>query len=306
MNRAAAVSLREVSKVIDKKTIIDKLNLDIYPGEVFGLLGPNGAGKTTTIRMIVGLMKMTEGEILIQNHNISKNFIKAIREVGAIVENPELYDYLTGYQNLKHFANMIPEIGKERIIEVARLVGLEKRMEDKVRTYSLGMRQRLGLAQALLHNPSVLILDEPSNGLDPAGIRELREYLRSLAREKHTAVIVSSHLLSEMEMMCDRVAVIQNGKLLEVKEMHDWIGGQEEMRRYKFKVSQPGQAMARLKEWLPQTAVNLEKMDIILEAVPDVVAGANAWLVKNGFQVYGITPENKTLEDRFLEMTGER
>jgi ABC-2 type transport system ATP-binding protein len=178
------LQLKNARKDIGKKTIIHDLSLEVFPGEVFGFLGPNGAGKTTTIRMIVGLMGITSGEVLINGISIQKDFEKAIQHVGAIVENPEMYKFLTGYQNLLHYARMAKGVTKERIDEVVKLVGLEKRIHDKVKTYSLGMRQRLGLAQALLHRPSLLILDEPTNGLDPAGIREIRDYLRKLAKEE--------------------------------------------------------------------------------------------------------------------------
>ena len=219
MDSGMVVQMSNVTKKIGGKTIIDRLTLDLPKGEVFGFLGPNGAGKTTTIRMMVGLMSMTEGEILIGGSSIRTDFEGAIRYVGAIVENPEMYKYLTGYQNLRHFARMIPGIGKNRIDEVVALTGLDKRIHDKVKTYSLGMRQRLGVAQALLHKPSLLILDEPTNGLDPAGIRELRDYLRKLAVEEGIAVFVSSHLLSEMELMCDKVAIIQAGKLIDIRTL---------------------------------------------------------------------------------------
>ncbi|MZP30708.1 ATP-binding cassette domain-containing protein [Heliobacterium undosum] len=207
--------IRRIKKKISDRTIIDDFSLDIYPGQVLGLLGPNGAGKTTLIKMILGLMAPTQGEIRIGGSCIQRNFTAAITNVGAIVETPALYGYLSGYQNLLHYARMAGGIGHERIRTVTAQVGLEGRIHDKVGTYSLGMRQRLGLAQALLHNPALLILDEPTNGLDPAGIRDLRNHLRQLAHEEGVAVMVSSHLLSEMELICDRVAIIQQGKLIQ-------------------------------------------------------------------------------------------
>ena len=178
------VELKNVTKTIVVKKIIDDLSFKVIEGEVFGFLGPNGAGKTTTIRMIVGLIGITEGEITISGKNVAKDFENAIQHVGAIVENPELYKFLTGYQNLQQVARLIKGISKEKIDEIVELVGLKDRIHDKVKRYSLGMRQRLGIAQSLLHDPKILILDEPTNGLDPAGIREMRDYLRSLAQEK--------------------------------------------------------------------------------------------------------------------------
>ena len=223
MEEKAIVQIKNVTKKIGKKVIIDDLTFDVHSGEVFGFLGPNGAGKTTTIKMLLGLMSITKGEMYIDGFNVEKDFEKAIAKVGGIIENPDLYKYLTGYQNLVHFWRMYPDIKRERIDEVIKIVGLEKRIHDKIKTYSLGMRQRLGVAQALLNSPKLLVLDEPTNGLDPAGIHELRNHLRTLAREENIAVIVSSHLLSEMELMCDRVGIIQNGKLVRIQDMKEML-----------------------------------------------------------------------------------
>lgn len=224
------LQLKNVSKTIRGKKIIDGLSFDVRAGEVFGFLGPNGAGKTTTIRMIVGHMGISSGDIIVCGVNVKENFEKAARHIGAIVENPELYKFLTGYQNLQQYARMSKGVTKSKIDEVIELVGLKSRIHDKVKTYSLGMRQRLGLAQSLLHDPKPLILDEPTNGLDPAGIREIRDYLRRLTKEKGLAVIVSSHLLSEMEIMCDRIAIIQNGTLRDIQHVHEPAA--DEKKRY--------------------------------------------------------------------------
>ncbi|MCY9692823.1 ABC transporter ATP-binding protein [Paenibacillus alginolyticus] len=236
------VKIDQITKRIGSKTIIDKLSFEVPRGEVFGFLGPNGAGKTTTIRMMVGLMSITEGDIRIGDYSIRTHFEQAIRHVGAIVENPEMYKFLSGYHNLVHYARMFPGIEEDRIQEVIDLVGMENRIHDKVKTYSLGMRQRLGIAQALLHKPSVLILDEPTNGLDPAGIRELRDHLRKLTREDGISVIVSSHLLSEMELMCDRVAIIQNGKLVDVRLIKEF-GQADGKQQVAFEVASLDQAL---------------------------------------------------------------
>ena len=208
LDQQPIVQLRNLSKVIKGKQIIDNLTLDIYPGQITGFLGPNGSGKTTTIRLMTGLMNMTDGEVVIDGVSLKDKYEDAIENVGVIVENPEMYKFLSGYKNLLHFARMHKNISKERIDEVVRQVGMENRIHEKVSTYSLGMRRRLGLAQSLLHKPKFLILDEPTNGLDPAGIREFRDHLRKISKEENVAVFVSSHLLSEMELMCDRIAII--------------------------------------------------------------------------------------------------
>jgi ABC-2 type transport system ATP-binding protein len=296
------VQIRNLTKRIGKKTIIDQLSFEVPRGEVFGFLGPNGAGKTTTIRMMVGLMSITEGEILINGQSITTNHKTAIAHIGAIVENPEMYKYLSGYQNLLHFARMTPGVSKERIQEVIALVALEKRIHDKVKTYSLGMRQRLGVAQALLHKPSILILDEPTNGLDPAGIRELRDYLKKLTHEEGISVIVSSHLLSEMELMCDRVAIIQNGKLIDVRLIKDF-NNKSEQSKVIFEVDQLELALQ-----LINTTANLKAASspegLECTLTHEQIAEVNEILVRGEVKVYRIQTLTPTLEDAFLQMTG--
>jgi len=303
MSDKTAVQLIGVTKRISGKTIVDHLTFDINSGEIFGLLGPNGAGKTTTIRMLVGLISITEGEVFIQGKSISSDFKSAIQHVGGIVENPELYPFLTGYQNLVHFANMSVGISKERILEVATLVNLDKRLKDKVKTYSLGMRQRLGIAQALLHKPAVLILDEPTNGLDPAGIRELRDYLRRLSQEENVAVIVSSHLLTEMELMCDRVAVINQGKLIEVKDLKEFIRGNNEAVPTFFEVDDLIKAKDIITEVFSDIPILETRDGLEVKTSRKNVALINSELNHKGIQVYQIYTLKKSLEDKFLEIT---
>jgi ABC-2 type transport system ATP-binding protein len=295
------LQLKNVRKDIGKKTIIHDLSLEVFPGEVFGFLGPNGAGKTTTIRMIVGLMGITSGEVLINGISIQKDFEKAIQHVGAIVENPEMYKFLTGYQNLLHYARMTKGVTKERIDEVVKLVGLEKRIHDKVKTYSLGMRQRLGLAQALLHRPSLLILDEPTNGLDPAGIREIRDYLRKLAKEEGLGIIVSSHLLSEMEMMCDRFAIIQHGRLVGIESVQELS---QQAQKVLLTVEPVEQALTVIKNIYPHMNITPVKQGIEVSIDYAEIPSLNATLVSENIKVYGIQVLTKSLEERFLEMTG--
>ncbi|GIO40083.1 putative ABC transporter ATP-binding protein YhcH [Paenibacillus antibioticophila] len=307
MENQPVVRIQGVSKVIGGKKLIDSLTLDIPSGQVYGFLGPNGAGKTTTIRMIVGLMSITEGDILIQGSSIKHEFEEAIGHVGAIVENPEMYKFLSGYENLLHYARMSPGVSKARIMEAVELVGMEHRIHDKVKTYSLGMRQRLGVAQAILHRPKLLVLDEPTNGLDPQGIRELRDYLRRLSREEGTTVFVSSHLLSEMELMCDTVAVIQQGRLIDVKELGhsgkaDSSGGADQIQETVFEVNAPAAAQDLLVSLGFSSRV--EENGVILSVNRTDAAQVNARLVNHGIAVYGIRPVTRSLEDQFLEMTG--
>ncbi|MCY9203913.1 ABC transporter ATP-binding protein [Bacillus atrophaeus] len=292
------MELKNVTKKINGKTIIDNLSFTVQGGEVFGFLGPNGAGKTTTIRMMVGLMKLSQGDVVICSQSITKNYAQAVKHVGAIVENPELYKFLSGYKNLQQYARMIKGITKEKIDEVVELVGLKERIHDKVKTYSLGMRQRLGLAQCLLHDPKVLILDEPTNGLDPAGIREIRDHLKKLTRERGMAVIVSSHLLSEMELMCDRIAILQKGKLIDIQNVRD--EETEEKDTYFFHMEQLKEAASVLKEYDCVNKKNGVEIKLSKQEVPAVIE----LLVQEQIRLYEVKLVTKSLEDRFLEITG--
>ncbi|MFM9276430.1 ABC transporter ATP-binding protein [Paenibacillus jiagnxiensis] len=297
MQMDPVVRLQGVTKIKSSRTLVDSLTLDIPAGQVFGFLGPNGAGKTTTIRMMVGLISLTEGDIHICGHSIKTDFERAIANVGAIVENPEMYKFMTGYQNLLHYARMNPGVTRERIEEAVRLVGLEGRIRDKVRTYSLGMRQRLGVAQAILHRPKLLVLDEPTNGLDPQGIRELRDYLRHLSRTEGTTIFVSSHLLSEMELMCDNVAIIQNGKLMGVRDLNA-VSQAPETARVAFEVDDPQQAQRIA------GSGQIEAGSLVVDLDREGTADLNARLAAAGIRVYAIHRSVRTLEDQFLEMTG--
>ena len=289
------VELKNLSKTIKGKQIIKSLNLTFYPGQITGFLGPNGAGKTTTIRMMTGLMYPTAGEVIIDGVSLATNYEEAISKVGVIVENPEMYKFMTGYKNLVHFARMHKDISKERIDEVVRQVGLENRIHEKVSTYSLGMRQRLGLAQALLHRPKFLILDEPTNGLDPAGIREFRMYLRQIAETEGVSVMVSSHLLSEIELMCDRIAIIQNGALIDLREM-DVV----ETSLYYIEATPKN----KLEQLLTSYTVTEQGAGFAVEIDKEQVPSLLKQLVLAELDVYALQPTQKTLEDQFLEMTG--
>ncbi|MBM7660308.1 ABC-2 type transport system ATP-binding protein [Bacillus mesophilus] len=294
----SVLSLHDVNKTIKGKQIIKGLSFSVNEGEVFGFLGPNGAGKTTTIRMIVGLMGITEGDIIVCGKSVKKDFEEAVRNIGAIVENPEMYKFLTGYQNLLQYARMHKGITKDKITEVIELVGLTARIHDKVKTYSLGMRQRLGLAQCLLHDPKLLILDEPTNGLDPAGIREIRDHLRMLTREKGMSVIVSSHLLSEMEMMCDRIAIIQDGSLIDVQQVHDFV--QPEQILYVFETGNLGDST----DWLEQEyAASTVESGFSVEVKKNEIPALMKKLVLADVEIFSVKPVSKSLEDRFLEIT---
>ncbi|MDA1849475.1 ABC transporter ATP-binding protein [Bacillus cereus] len=295
------LSVRDVKKVIGKKTIVENISFDVKQGEVFGFLGPNGAGKTTTIRMLVGLIKETEGTISIGGYSIKENFREAMRQIGSIVENPELYTYLTGWENLKQFARMLGGISDERIIEIAHMVHLDERIHDKVKTYSLGMKQRLGIAQALLGNPKLLILDEPTNGLDPAGIRELREFIHKLVKEENMSVFISSHLLSEVQMICDRVAIIHKGKMITVAKVEELI--KKASDRVEWIVTPISKAKDMLVDAEEVREVSIEGDRLLCRMHISSISNWNKTFVENGIDVHSVKELVFTLEDLFIELT---
>ncbi|MDR0138665.1 ABC transporter ATP-binding protein [Metabacillus idriensis] len=297
-NSNETLVVENLRKKIGKKEIIKDISFQLERGEVFGFLGPNGAGKTTTIRMLVGLIKATSGKITICGHDLKSDFSNAIKNIGCIVENPELYPYLTGLENLHYFWRMVPGLPKERIDEVVELVGLQNRIGDRVSTYSLGMRQRLGIAQALLGKPNVLILDEPTNGLDPVGIREMREFIRFLAEKEGLSVLVSSHLLSEIQLMCDRVAIISKGAILKVDTVEHLLAEKERVI-WRLDPFEKGKAILA-----GETTLIAEYDDRIVtyneeESIPEW----NEKLVGAGVKVREIQTKLPTLEDLFIELT---
>lgn len=293
------LSVKGLKKRIGKKEIIKGLDFDLKRGEVFGFLGPNGAGKTTTIRMLVGLIRPTAGTIEICGYNVEKDFTKAMEQMGCIVENPELYSYLTGWENLEHFARMIPNVEPSYMEEVVKLVRLEERIHDQVKTYSLGMRQRLGIAQALLGKPKVLILDEPTNGLDPMGIREMRSFIRFLAEEEGLTVLVSSHLLSEIQLMCDRVAIISRGTVIKVDTVDSLLALQE-------KVIWRAEPLQKAKDILGSFTSVTEGPDgtLVTPYHESDTATLNKTLVEQNVMVKEMNRKLPALEDLFLELTG--
>lgn len=292
------VEIKNVSKKIGKKQILKDITLEVKQGEIFGFVGPNGAGKTTLIKTMLGLYKQDSGSITINGFNIKTEFEKAMENIGAIIENPEMYDYLSGKDNLKIY-KLIGNVSDEILEEIIKTVKLENRINNKVKTYSLGMRQRLGLAQALISNPKLLILDEPTNGLDPIGIKELRELLKKISKEKNISVFVSSHILSEIELMCDRIAIIDGGSLIEIKDLKD--KKQDAKDKVLFEVSDSKLASKYLKK---QNYKN-EILDnyIVLEIKKEEIPNINKLLVSNNINVFEIKKVKKTLEDEFIEKT---
>lgn len=292
------LSVQNVTKRIGKKSIIEDISFEVKRGEIFGLIGPNGSGKTTLIRMIVGLISKTTGTITINDIDIYKEPTKILDEVGVIIESPEMYKYMSGYKNLIHFARMSnKDIPAERINEIVRNIGLESSIHRKVRSYSLGMRQRLGIAQALLHEPSLLILDEPTNGLDPQGILELRDYLKRL-RNNGKSIIISSHLLSEMQLICDRAGIIEKGKLINVISLKD----EDYSQQKEFEVDNAPKAGRILMEKEFQVdIVNNNKFRVFSskDEIPNIIT----MLHKKDIKIYYINNLDVQLEEEYFNLT---
>lgn len=311
-NAEVVLSVQHLQKKIGRRTIIHDVTFDISAGEIFGFLGPNGSGKTTTIRMLVDLIKPTAGRVLVCGEDANRHPERALKHVGCIVENPEMYPFLTGWENLEHFARMQEGITRERIAEVAAIVQLDKRIHDKVKTYSLGMRQRLGIAQALLGSPKLLILDEPTNGLDPKGIKELREFVRTLA-ESGLSLFISSHLLSEIQLMCDRVAIITQGNVIAVGPVEELL---RQAGTYTVWQLEPREAGLRLLKEHPRVRVVGEGGHHIDEALLSSLPGAIVttmdmetipdWtrrFVAEGIAVQAVHKVAPSLEELFLKLT---
>ena len=322
---AKVLECKNLNKNIGKKDILKNVSLEVQEGDILGFIGPNGAGKTTTIKLILGLQKITSGEVKINGYDIKRDFEKAIERVGTIVENPDLYMYMSGLENLKIIARLYKNVDQKRVEEVIKLVGLENRIKDKVSKYSLGMRQRLGIAQAILHKPNLLILDEPTNGLDPEGIKQLRDLLTKLAKEEKMAILISSHNLAELESFCNKVSIIQNGEIIETSTL-------EEAKRVDGKMiyeieldSTAGveiildnSALEHIKEdnlqqkqdtreISKQESKNVEIIDSNIikiyaskEEIPEIVVK----LVNNNKKIYKVCEDLTSLEDAFLKKTG--
>lgn len=305
------LSVRGIKKSIRGKMIIHDVSFDVRAGEIFGFLGPNGSGKTTTIRMLVDLIKPTAGEIEIGGYNVHQHPEEALRHVGCIVENPEVYSYMSGWENLEHFARMQAGIGKDRIEEVVEIVGLGQRIHDKVKTYSLGMRQRLGIAQALLGRPKLLILDEPTNGLDPKGIKELREFIRSLAGQG-MSLFISSHLLSEIQLMCDRVAIISHGRVRAVGTVDELVEQAGSYVIWQFDRPEEGRKLlaeegvgfvADGDHHIDEGIFASMKEPVIVSMPGDRISDLVDKAVRKGIGIRSVQHVAPTLEELFLRMT---
>lgn len=295
------LEIKNVTKVYKKRIVLDNINFDVYEGEIFGFLGPNGAGKTTLIRIICGMTRPTNGEVFICGNSVQHNFEKAVINLGAMIENCQVYNYMTGYQNLLYYANLYGKIDHEKIDEIVEVVGMTSRIHDKVRTYSYGMRQRIALAQALLHKPKLLVLDEPTNGLDANGVIELRQTLKILASKHKMAILVSSHILAEMQQICDVFAVVDGGKVLDIRSIDGNESKTNKDKHIAISVNYPNYACKVIHSELgifPEIAgssIIIPYEQATLKEVIDILREKNV-------AVYDSKIETKTLEELYLDI----
>jgi len=291
-----------VTKTIKKRTILDDISMTVNSGEIVGFLGPNGAGKTTTIKMIMGLFSITKGNIYVCGHDVRTDFENAMKNVGGIIENPDLYKRMTGRDNLKYFAAMH---GKEAVANIGTAVNMVKmseRIDDKVKSYSLGMRQRVGLAQALLHMPPLLVLDEPTNGLDPIGIKEFRDLLKDLAKNSGVGVFISSHLLSEMEQICTRIYIVDNGVIIgekSIDELQDQEG--DDIQQYVFITDSNEAVYKYFKDLGTNCDISPNGVSLIMKM--DEIPEITKTLVGMGIGIYAVNRQHRTLEQDFISIT---
>ena len=289
----------KLRKKIGEKILVDDISFSIKEGDVVGFIGPNGAGKTTVIKLILGLMKLSDGQVNINGFDLKKNFVKAMEKVGSIVESPDLYMYLSGYDNLKLVANNYKNISKNRIDEVAKIVGLENKIKDKVSTYSLGMRQRLGLAEAIINKPQLLILDEPTNGLDVEGIIEIRKLIKYLSKQG-MAILISSHNLNEIDNICNRIIAIKKGKIVADDSIENFKA-LEGKKSYILELN----CLDNIKDVIKNYEFEIiSKNKIRVFISKNEVDELMKQLMDNKYQIYTLNEENLTSEEAFIKKVG--
>ncbi|KUG24815.1 abc transporter, atp-binding protein [hydrocarbon metagenome] len=302
MNNEKIIEVRGLTKKYKNLVAVNNLDLNVYRGDVFGFLGPNGAGKSTTIRMLLTLIKPTSGYIKIFGKSLQKSRIEILKKIGAIVEKPDFYLYLTAYKNLEVLGKISGgDTSKKNIMKMLELVGLEKRYNSKVKTFSHGMKQRLGIAQALLHDPELIILDEPTTGLDPQGMKEIRDLILYLSKEKNKTVFLSSHILHEVEIIADRMIIINNGAT-QVEGTVDELLNPDKLR-VTFEVNDITKAfdIVKLTQW-NENFIMKEKNRLVFELPKNESAELNKYFVENGLEVSAVIP-TRSLEDYFLKIT---
>ena len=284
------IKVRNISKTINKKKILDNINFDIYEGEIVGLVGKNGAGKSTLLKIMTGLYSYDEGEIYYYNYNLKTDYEKAMSIVGTLIENPDMYSNLTGKKNLELFKSMFKGIDEGTVEEIVRIVEMEKYLGKKFKTYSLGMKERLGIASSLINKPKILILDEPTNGLDREGIKKIMKMLKEL---KDTTIIISSHMLNDIEELCNKIIFINDGKIDSIK-----IKQNDNKKNVFFEVDDFSKARLIIKDYCINENLEVYESD-------DTISLINKELVLNDINAYTISETTNNLEKDFFKMIGK-
>ena len=296
------IKVTRLSKQFKELKAVDELSFTVQEGDVYGFLGQNGAGKSTTIRMLLTLITPTSGTIELFGYNLTTHRKEILQQVGAVIERPDLYKYLTAYECLSIFATMSGlKFSKAQLMEQLELVGLAQRANSKVRTYSQGMKQRLGLAVALVHNPQLIVLDEPTNGLDPQGIADMRNLILMLSRERKKTILVSSHLLSEVEQIANRMLIIDKGKKLVEGSVNELFHPDDTIVLLETGDKALAESIIQQSEYAG-ALINVDASGIELKMSRDAVPAFNRFLVAQQVEVKGITARH-TLEDYFLKIT---
>ena len=286
----------KLKKQIKSKILVDDISFSINKGDVVGFIGPNGAGKSTIIKLILGLMKLSSGNVEINGYDIEKNFVKAIEKVGAIVENPDLYMYLSGYDNF------YKNISQNRIEDVIKIIGLEKQIKDKVSTYSLGMKQRLAIGEAIINQPELLILDEPTNGLDIEGIIEMRNLIKKLSQQG-MAILISSHNLTEIDNLCNRIIAIKDGKIVTNDTIENFKKDVKNNVSYELKLN----SLDKIEKFIFDYKFELLKDNIIKVYISkENISNLIKKLIENGYQIYSVQEVKISSEEAFLKKVGDK
>jgi len=302
MSNDVVLRTRGLTKRFGKRRAVDGLDLEVRRGQVFGFLGPNGAGKTTTIRMLLGLVRPNGGDAELYGVSIRRRRVDALRRVGAMVETPAFYDHLSGERNLELLASLSGGATRERMREALEAVGLLGRERDKVRTYSHGMKQRLGIAQALLPHPELLILDEPASGLDPEGLREVRDLIRQLGEDERLTIFLSSHLLHEVEQTCTHVGIIRDGQMVACGSVAELLGSEKQTATVTVDDPQRAAEALAAHPFVAVAALGDGRLSVVAE--PDRLADVNAILVSAGLGVSALVPQHTSLEEMYLRIAG--
>lgn len=296
----AVLQTEQLTKKYRRRVVVDRLSMKVERGDIFGFLGQNGAGKSTTIRIALGLVRPTSGRVRVLGYDMSRQPLRALKRIGALIEAPAFYENFSGRQNLRMLAAMSGGAERQRTENVLEIVGLRERARDPVRVYSHGMRQRLGIAQALLPNPDLVILDEPTDGLDPQGLCEIRALIRRLRDELGLTVLLSSHLLHEVEQICNRVAIIDEGRLLYQGRVEDLIAKDQWI---KLKVDRVEDAFKLLSRNPRLSLSRNGDQSLRVKMADEQIPLVNALLVQHGFHVMELSPQRESLEQVFLRLT---